>query len=303
MKKISYIAGSFALMSLLACKSQKEAAAPAAVSFPAFSTEAHRGGRGLMPENTIIAMKHAIDLGMTTLEMDTHITGDKQVVVSHDDYLSSQFILKPSGAEISKSEEKSLIIYKMNYAELRKYDVGSKFYDKFPEQKKVKVHIPLLADLIDSVQTYIKENNKKQVFYNIETKSSDKSDGIHHPAPAEFVKLLMDVVMKKKIAPYVVIQSFDKRTIQLIHQKYPGIKTSYLISNKKSFEENIAELGYKPFIYSPEQKLVTAELVAKCHAQQIKVLPWSSNTKADIQRLKDLKVDGIITDYPNLLVD
>ncbi len=303
MKRITYITSGLAMMSLFACKSQKDLTASNQVEFPSFSSEAHRGGRGLMPENTIAAMKNAIDLGITTLEMDTHITGDKQVVVSHDDYLSSQFILKPNGEKISKAEEKSLIIYKMNYADLRKYDVGSKFHDKFPEQKKMKAYIPLLEDLIDSVQTYIKQNNKKQLFYNIETKCDAKGDGVYNPEPAEFVKLLMDVVMKKKIAPYVVIQSFDKRTIQLINQKYPGIRTSYLVNNKKSVEENLAELGFKPFIYSPEHKLVTAELVAKVHAQQIKVIPWTANTKADIQRLKDLKVDGIITDYPDLLVD
>jgi glycerophosphoryl diester phosphodiesterase len=301
MRKITYLLAGMALMS--SCKSQKDQSSAAQAIFPVFSVEAHRGGRGLVPENTIIAMKHAVDLGVTTLEMDTHVTSDHEVVVSHDDYLSSQFILKPSGEKISKKEEKSLIIYKMNYADLRKYDVGSKFYDKFPEQKKINTYIPRLSELIDSVQTYIKEKHKKQPFYNIETKCDVKGDGIYNPEPEQFVKLLMDVVMKKNIAPYTVIQSFDKRTIQLIHKQYPAVRTSYLINNKKSFEENIAELGYKPFIYSPEHKLVTAELVAKCHALQIKIIPWTANTKADIQRLKSLKVDGIITDYPNLLVD
>jgi len=76
-----------------------------------------------------------------------------------------------------------------------------------------------------------------------------------------------------------------------------------LVSNNKSFEQHIAELGYKPFIYSPAYKLVTAELVKKCHEQQIKIIPWSPNTKTAIEHLKALKVDGIISDYPNLLVN
>lgn len=300
MKIITYIAGAIALMSFVACKSHKELKANVAAEFPGFSTEAHRGGRGLMPENTIMAMRHAIDLGVTTLEMDTHITGDHEVVVTHDDYLSAQFNRTPDGKDITKSQEKNYVIYKMNYADLRKYDVGSKFNDKFPEQKKVNTYIPRLAELIDSVQTYIKVNNKKQVFYNIETKCSEKGDGLYNPEPAAFVKLLMDVVIDKKITPYVVIQSFDKRTIQLIHQKYPQVRTSYLVNNKKTFEQNISELGYKPFIYSPEYKLVTSELVNKCHEQQIKIIPWTVNTKADMQALQELKVDGIISDYPNL---
>jgi len=303
MKKIIYLAGGIVLMSLFSCKSQKGINAVNAVAFPEFSSEAHRGGRGLMPENTIIAMRHAIDLGVTTLEMDTHVTLDKEVVVSHDEYLNALFTKTPEGGEITKATQKNYIIYKMKYAELRKFDVGTKFYPAFPEQKKVNTYIPRLADLIDSVQNYLKANNKKQVFYNIETKSSAKDDGIYNPEPAAFVKLLMDVIEQKKITPYVVIQSFDKRTIQLIHEKYPAVRTSYLVSNNQTFEEHINELGYKPFIYSPAYKLVTADLVKKCHDQQIKIIPWTANTKEAIQNLRNLKVDGIITDYPNLLVD
>src|SRR5690606_110432 len=115
-----------------------------------------------------------------------------------------------------------------------------------------------------------------------------------------FVKLLMDVIEKKKITPYVVIQSFDMRTLRILHQKYPHVKTSLLISNKKSYEENIAELGFKPFIYSVEYKIVTSDLVKKAHADGVKGLPWTPNEASEISVLKALKVDGIITDYPDL---
>lgn len=296
------LAGGIALMSLFSCKSQ-QVTTVANPPFPEFSTEAHRGGRGLMPENTIIAMYDAINRGVTTLEMDTHITGDKEVIVSHDAYLNANFVKTPDGAEFTKEEQKNYVIYKMTYNDLRKFDVGSKFYAAYPDQKKVNTYIPRLADLIDSVQNYIKVNHKEQVFYNIETKSSAKDDNIHNPEPAEFVKLLMDVLEQKKITPYVVVQSFDIRTIQLINEKYPQVRTSYLVSNKNTFEQNIALLGYKPFIYSPHHKLVTPELVQKCHDQQIKIIPWTANTKEEIESLKAMKVDGIITDYPNLLVD
>lgn len=122
-------------------------------SFPEFSAEAHRGGRGLMPENTIIAMLDAMKFDrVTTLEMDTHITKDQQVVVTHDDYLSPGFMLTPDGKEIPKSDEKKYAVFQMDYADLKAFDIGTKVNAGFTEQKKVKTYIPLLADLIDNVQ-------------------------------------------------------------------------------------------------------------------------------------------------------
>lgn len=272
------------------------------VEFPAFSAEAHRGGRGLMPENTIIAMQDAMKYGnITTLEMDTHITKDGKVVVTHDDYLSPGFMLTPEGKEIPASDSKKYAIFQMDYDLLKTFDIGTKVNKGFPQQKKIKTYIPLLADLIDVVQKDIKQKNKKQLFYNIETKCDVAGDNIVNPTPEVFVKLLMDVIEQKKITPYVVIQSFDKRTIQIINQKYPGVKTSFLVSNKKTYEENMKDLGYKPFIVSPNYSMVDADFVKKAHADGIKVIPWTANTVEEINRLKSLKVDGIISDYPNLL--
>ncbi|RZL50112.1 MAG: glycerophosphodiester phosphodiesterase [Pedobacter sp.] len=272
------------------------------VSFPAFSAEAHRGGRGLMPENTIIAMQDAMTFdAITTLEMDTHITKDGKVVVTHDDYLSPGFMLTPDGKDIPKADSKKYPIFQMDYALLKTFDIGTKVNSGFPQQKKIKTYIPLLADLIDAVQSDIKLKNKKQFFYNIETKCDSIGDNVVNPKPEVFVKLLMDVIEQKKITPYVVIQSFDKRTIQIINKKYPGVKTSFLVANKKSYEENMADLGYKPFILSPIFSMVDADLIKKAHADGVKVIPWTANTPEEIKRLKSLNVDGIISDYPNLL--
>ncbi|WP_379091695.1 glycerophosphodiester phosphodiesterase family protein [Pedobacter sp. UC225_65] len=269
--------------------------------FPAFSAEAHRGGRGLMPENTIIAMLDAMKYqNVTTLEMDTHITKDGKVVVTHDDYLSPAFMLTPEGNEIPKTDEKKYPVFQMDYSILKTFDIGTKINVGFTEQKKIKTFIPLLADLIDNVQREVKQKNRKQVFYNIETKCSPQGDGITNPTPEVFVKLLMDVIEQKKVTPFVVIQSFDKRTIQLIHQKYPKVKTSFLVANRKTYEENMADLGFKPFILSPEWRMVDTNLIEKAHADGVKVIPWTVNTAEDINRLKLLKVDGVITDYPDL---
>lgn len=270
--------------------------------YPAFDREAHRGGRGLMPENTIPAMLNAVDMGVETLEMDTHITADGKVILSHDEHINPLFSLSPDGSQVSKAAALNDAFFKMNYADIARFDVGSKYCSLFPQQKKMKVSIPLLADLIDSVERHIALTGKHHVFYNIETKSSQKYDGIYNPGPETFVKLLMDVIVKKKISPWVVIQSFDKRTLQIIHKKYPDVRTSWLVSNKKSLTENLADLGFKPFIYSPDFKLVDAKLVNDCHALGIKVVSWTPDTEAEINAQKALGVDGVISDYPNLLM-
>lgn len=292
---------SFVMIILSACKTKNSV--NQAVSFPAFSMEAHRGGRGLMPENTIPAMKSAIDLGITTIEMDTHISKDGKVFLSHDHYINPLFILDPNGKEIPETDDKKYPLYQMNYTDIRKYDAGSKINIKFPEQRKLKTYIPLLSELIDSVQNHIKSTGKSQVFYNIETKSTDAGDNILHPDPEKFADLLVEVLESKKIIPWVVVQSFDVRTLQVINRKYPNIKTSFLIENTKSLEENMKLLGFKPFIISPNYKLITAEYLKKCHDQGIKVIVWTVNTKEEINKFKAMGVDGIISDYPNLLIN
>lgn len=299
--KITRITFCFALLLIGACKTKS--LINQNISFPEFSTEAHRGGRGLMPENTIPAMKWAVDLGVSTLEMDTHISKDGQVFLSHDHYVNPGFTLDPNGKEIPESENKKYPFYQMDYNLIKKYDAGSKVNSKFPEQKKLKTYMPLLSELIDSVQNHIKLSGKKQVFYNIETKSSAEGDDILHPNPEKFVDLLVKVIESKKIIPYVVIQSFDVRTLQVLNKKYPHIKTSFLIENKKSLEENMKILGFKPFIISPNYKLLTPEYLKKCHDQGMKVIVWTVNTKSEINKFKAMGVDGIISDYPNLLIN
>ena len=266
---------------------------------PKFDKEGHRGARGLMPENTIPAMYKAIDLGVTSLEMDVHITRDNLVILSHDDHIDPTFTLPDHGSEMPMDKSQKLAFFQMDYATISKFDVGSKFYPKFPDQQKMKVQIPLLSSLIDSVQNYLRVSGKPQVFYNIETKSKPQGDRRFHPEPVTFVKLLMDVIEEKKISPWVIIQSFDPRTLQVINTSYPKIKTSLLVE-EGSLESNLLTLGFLPTVYSPHYKLVTAELVKQCHTKGLKIIPWTVNSKKEIENLKMLNVDGIITDYPNL---
>src|SRR4249920_1281485 len=150
-----------------------------------FDTQGHRGCRGLMPENTFPAMKTALDLGVTTLEMDVVITKDKKVVLSHEPFFNHEITTKPDGTYVTEPEEKSLNIYKMDYEEVKRYDVGMKPHPRFPQQQKIKVFKPLLSDLLDSVQHYMTTSKRPMPYFNIETKSAPSTDNLYHPEPPE----------------------------------------------------------------------------------------------------------------------
>ena len=263
--------------------------------------QAHRGGRALMPENTIPAMIHAIQLGTRTLELDCVISADKKVVVSHDLYMSSDFMRQPDGQDIPKAQEKEFRIYSMPYDSVRKYDAGTKPHPEFAQQVKMKTYKPLLSELIDSVEAYVKLHDLKPVYYNMETKCSPDGDGKFHPAPDEFVSLVMGVINAKGIAARVTIQSFDIRTLQIVHKQYPKQTTALLIFGKNGFAADIEKLGFTPNIYSPYFSLVTKELVTEAHAKKVQVLPWTVNDPQDMVRMMNLGVDGIITDDPERL--
>jgi glycerophosphoryl diester phosphodiesterase len=269
-------------------------------SLKSFDKQAHRGGRGLMPENTIPAMLKAVDLGVTTLEMDVVITSDKKVILSHETYFNAETTTLPDGKYFTKKEQPSYNIYKMTYDQTSLFDVGMKPYTVFPKQQKLKVAKPLLADVIDSVELYVKTKGQKPVFYNIETKTKPSGDNLQHPEPKEFVELIMQVIKDKKVEDRTIIQSFDFRTLQVVHALFPGIKTAALVQNKKSVEENLKDLGFVPAIYSPNYALVTPGVVAQCHQLKMKIIPWTVNEKPAIDSLKKIGVDGIISDYPDL---
>jgi glycerophosphoryl diester phosphodiesterase len=300
--KVIYI---LACSCLAACTSSKKQTSPAtAVPMLAqtFDKQGHRGARGLMPENTVAAMRTALDLGVTTLEMDVVITKDKKVVLSHEPFFNHQISLKPDGSRVTAAEEKSLNIYSMTYDEVKRFDVGSLGNPAFPKQKKVAAVKPLLADVIDSVNAYMVTSRRPHPFYNIETKSAPGTDGTYHPEPGEFVDLLMEVIRSKKIEDRVIIQSFDMRTLQYLHVKYPAVKTALLLefSMASNLQEKIKKLGFMPNIISPHYKAIYRGMVDDCHKQGMLVIPWTINDRRQMDELKALGVDGIITDYPDL---
>jgi Glycerophosphoryl diester phosphodiesterase len=284
---------------VVACHVTQKIEKPA---FPSFDKEGHRGCRGLMPENTIPAMMKALELGVTTLEMDAVITKDKQVILSHEPFFSHEITTKPNGEYVTEEEEKSLNIYQMSFAETQQYDVGMKPHPRFPQQQKLRATKPLLREVIEDAEAFTKLKGRPAVFYNIETKTQPATDNIYHPTPEEFVNQLMKVVNSKNIGPRVIIQSFDFRTLKVLHKRYPQIKTAALVeaSDKRSFEDILLHLGFTPTIYSPAAELVTKELIHQCHRRNVKIIPWTVNDKNAIAELTKMGVDGIITDYPDL---
>src|ERR1044071_2821956 len=110
----------------MSCTPQKNLEKPPSGGLGTFDVEGHRGCRGLMPENTIPAMIKAIQLGVTTLEMDAVITKDKKVILSHEPFFAADISTTPDGKTFTVSEEKKFNLYQMTFSEIETWDVGLK---------------------------------------------------------------------------------------------------------------------------------------------------------------------------------
>ncbi|MDT8416080.1 MAG: glycerophosphodiester phosphodiesterase [Flavobacteriaceae bacterium] len=268
---------------------------------PVFDLQGHRGARGLLPENTWPAFEKALSLGVTTLEMDVVITKDHLVVVSHEPWFNPAICLSPDGKKLPDTDTAKVLLYALNYDEIATYDCGSLGNPRFPEQEAMKVHKPLLSDVISKAEAYTKTHGRDAVAYNIEIKSTVEGDGTEHPDVAIFSDLVYEQI-KSLPRERLTIQSFDFRVLRYFHQKYPDVRLAALVEESGTSRERIAELGFTPAIYSPEHVLLIPEEIAYLHDLNIKVIPWTVNEVADMKQLLDWGVDGLITDYPNRAV-
>jgi glycerophosphoryl diester phosphodiesterase len=267
---------------------------------PAFYKVGHRGTRGLMPENTIPAMIKGIEAGANTIEFDVHITKDGQVVVYHDASFNPDYTTKPDGSEISKEEREQFTFYKMDYNKIKEFRIGEKAYPEFPGQQHMRSYAPLLSEMIDSVEAYTKAHHLPGVYYLLEIKSSEKTDGKEQPAPEEYINKLMVVKQLKPLGNRLIIQSFDPRPLQVLHKTHPKVILGFLTYDKAiDPAKQLDLLGFTPFQYNPYYKFCTPELLKTCHDKGIKVIPWTVQEVTEMKALKQMGVDGIITDYPN----
>ena len=264
--------------------------------------QGHRGCRGLLPENTIPAFKKALDY-VEILEMDVVVSQDKQIIISHEPWMSHKICSHPDGKPVIKEEAKKLNLYQMSYEQIKSYDCGLRGNPKFSQQQKMKVHKPSLKDMVEAIESYVLEENKKAPWYDIEIKSEEDHYNIMQPEPAEFVRLILNELNELGVKDRSNLQSFDLNILEEIRKQDLKIKIAYLVDNMHSVEKNFQKLSYTPDIYSPYYKLVTEKMVDFCHSKNVEVIPWTVNDPLDMKKLTLKGVDGIITDYPNLKIE
>ena len=264
-----------------------------------FDWQGHRGCRGLFPENSLPAFLHALEYpGVQTLELDLAVSKDRQLIVSHEPWFNPAICRDPQGNMIEAKDEKKHLIFEKTAEEIKTYDCGSWGNTRFPDQTLVKTHKPTLREVVEAVDRLYPE---KRIRWNLEIKSNPEWDGKFSPTISEFVVLVQKEISALQLSDRVCVQSFDPRPLQLLHHQAPGLTLALLVENTDGFEKNLERLGFTPSIYSPYYWLVSFDLVEKCKKKGMKLIPWTVNEVTAMRRLVRLGVDGIITDYPNLI--
>jgi glycerophosphoryl diester phosphodiesterase len=264
----------------------------------AIELQGHRGARGLAPENTLPGFERALAIGVDTLELDVGVTRDGVVVIHHDRRLNPDLARGPDGRWVAAPAP---TIFSMTFEELQRYDVGrirpgSEYARRFPHQKPIDgTRIPRLRDLFELA-------GSSKVRFNIETKLAPEAPE-ETLAPEPFARALIAEVRGAGLAARTTIQSFDFRTLAVVQREAPEIKTAYLTSGEKenTIPRTVHQAGGA--IWSPSFEDIDAASLAAVRALGIKMIVWTVNERADIARMLDLKVDGIISDYPDRVRD
>lgn len=282
---------------------------PASTHAPdGFDLQGHRGARGLAPENTIPSFRRALELGVTTLEMDVVISKDGTVVVSHEPWMNPEICSLPSGDPVPESAAREHNLYRMSYAEIEQYDCGQRQHPDFPRQETQSAMKPRLRDVIAMAESYVAEHDRPPVFYNIEIKSRPDWDEEFHPPPADFARRVLDVVHERDVATRTTIQSFDPRALRAAHRlrnersAQDDVRLALLVGRGTDgpLADHLERLGFTPAVYSPDHRLVDAQLLNATEERGLRVVPWTVNEREDMRRLIRLGVDGLITDYPDV---
>lgn len=293
-----------------------------ALGAQAFDLQAHRGGRGLWPENTLYAFENALRLGVSTLELDIAITADGVPVISHDQALNPGLTRDARGEWLARAEP---LIRDMTLAQVQTYDVGrlnpwQAYRRDFPtQQAQDGQRIPTLAALFQRVR----ELGASEVQFDIETKIDPTQPG-RSLEPEPFVRALLAVIREAGMTERVMVQSFDWRTLALLHRLEPRIRTVYLTIQTRTMDRIAAgqwtaghqladHQGSVPrmvraaagqaagVVWSPHFSNLSPELVREAQSLGLKVIPWTVNDRPLMERLIDWGVDGIISDYPDRL--
>lgn len=270
---------------------------------PKCDVQAHRGGAGLMPENTFSSMKNALELGVGTLEMDFWMSADHKLVVSHDSYFHPRYATRPDGTLIAKEDPKEYL-YTMPYDSIAKYDVGQRATEVWPEKECKPEVKPLAEELLAFTESYARELGRELPWYNIEMKySHNEGEGELWAPINETIDSSMALFNRLGILDRVIVQCFDPAGLEYMNTSYPDAVLAFLTSKKvKTYEDIVSQLTFKPEWISPEFSVVTGEMVAKCHADGIRIVPWTPDQPEDITRMIEYGCDAVITNYPDRMI-
>lgn len=272
-----------------------------------FDVQGHRGARGLLPENTLAGFRRALQLGVTTLELDTVVAGDGTVVVSHDPWFDPALCSDPEGRPVEPGEgpggTAAPALFALDYAEIARYDCGRRGHPRFPRQEARPAHKPRLADVFALAEAFTADRGLPPVFYNVETKARPAWDGVLTPSPSAFVEALARVTDGAGVTARTTLQSFDVRTLQTARRWGLGFRLSLLVQpdgEPDPVDRALKALGFTPHVLSPHVGLVDADLVERARAAGMAVVPWTVNEPAAMERVRALGCAGLITDYPDL---
>ena len=262
------------------------------------SVQGHRGARGALPENTLPAFHYAIEVGADMLELDIGVTRDGALMVAHDFFLNAQLQRWRDGRAIGKEEP----LHAFTAEQLRGLDCGSQTDPAFPKQKAVQgASMPTLEDVFDYVRD-MKHPHAKNVGFNVEIKSIPAGDGLLHPKPREFAKLVVSALKKRALGNRIVVQSFDHRVLAEIRKLDKTLRLSALTGDVALDYVSMAK-KLKVQAVSAQMYWITRADVLALHKAKVRVFTWTANEMRDWERLIALKVDGIITDYPAELLE
>ena len=312
---------------LTGCSSDSPDSEPVSQIQEGFDVQGHRGARGLRPENTLPAFETALDLGVTTLELDLHFTADGQVVVWHDPVIAADKCGLSDGAPATVPDpddpaaQTQLAIAALTVEQLgwfecdRNPDVGA-----YPDQKAeaselagYDYRVVTLEELLEFVQSYAESDlktatqreNADRVGFNVETKRrpddpSTIGDGFDGVNAGPFELALLDLAGRFELDDRVTVQSFDPRSLRAVHAIDPNIRLAALTFTSTRLDDLVAG---GTTVWSPRASTLTAQLIADAHDIGLDVIPWTVNDPAEMNELISWGVDGIITDRPDLLLE
>jgi len=246
----------------------------------------HRGARARRPENTLPAFQYAIEQGVDVLEMDMAVTKDNVIVISHDPVLQGPVCTGPRDRAV---------IRELTLAEVRQWDCGAVRNPHFATQQPVpNTRMPTLDEVFQLA-------SRGNFQFNIETKSFPGRPEFT-PPPEEFARMVWEKVRQYRLEKRVILQSFDFRTLVAMRKLAPEIRLAALTENDARDFAAIANEAGNAEIVSPEFSLVTPAKIDAAHKAGLQVVPWTTNTEADWERLIHARVDAIITDDPAALI-